>query len=409
MRILYLHQYFATPKSSGGTRSYEFARRLISKGHEVHFVSSPGYLPAEYRQLRKTTTVEFDGIPVTIIPVRYHNEMSFPRRIAAFLSFAARSTLVSMKHKPDLIFATSTPLTIAIPGIIAKTWSRRPMVFEVRDLWPELPIAIGALNNPVLKWLGSTLEWMAYHASKHIVALSPGMAEGVMRRGIAGDRVTVIPNSCDTATFDVPKTRGDTIRRKLGLTPDNPLVVYTGTLGHINGVSYLVKLADAVRKIDANIRFLIVGEGVEWPIVEDLARSTGVLGDNLEMWRSLPKAEIPDLLAAADVATSLFVPLKPMWNNSANKFFDALAAGKPIAINYGGWQKDMLLESGAGISLPHDDLPQAAQSLTELARDKEALAASGKAAHKLAYERFARDLMAEKLESVFHRVVQERS
>lgn len=404
MRILYLHQYFATPQSSGGTRSYEFAKRLIAKGHEVHFITSPGYLPEQYKQVSKTTTVKFDGIPVTIIPVPYGNKMSFSRRIRAFISFACRASIEAMKHKPDVIFATSTPLTIAIPGIFAKLWRRRPMVFEVRDLWPELPIAIGALNNPVLKLAGSMLEWVAYHSSRHVVALSPGMADGVRRRGISEDRVTTIPNSCDVAAFDVPRERGRHVREKLGLDDQTPLIVYTGTFGHINGVSYLVDLADEVRKIDPGIRFLIVGGGVERDKVHRRAEELGVVGDNLTLWDSVRKEEVPDVLAAADIATSLFVPLEPMWNNSANKFFDALAARKPIAINYGGWQKDILEESGAGIALPHDDLPRAATDIAAFARDAARLQQAGESSRMLAHERFSRDLMAEKLEAVFLQV-----
>lgn len=400
MRILYLHQYFATPQSSGGTRSYEFAKRLIAKGHEVHFITSPGYLPEQYKQVSKTTTVEFDGIPVTIIPVPYGNKMSFSRRIRAFISFACRASIEAMKHKPDVIFATSTPLTIAIPGIFAKLWRRRPMVFEVRDLWPELPIAIGALNNPLLKWAGSALEWVAYHSAKHIIALSPGMADGVVRRGIPRERVTVIPNSCDTAVFDVPRSEGDVIRGRLGIDEKTPLVVYAGTFGHINGVSYLVELAAEMQKINPSVRFLIVGGGVEREKVLARANELGVLDENLTIWSSIPKHEIPQVLAAADVATSLFVPLEPMWNNSANKFFDALAAGKPIAINYRGWQAKLLEEHKAGLTLSPESPQDAAAELYHFLQSPGRLDAASHQSRKLAYELFSRDLLAEQFEEV---------
>lgn len=405
MRILYLHQYFATPQSSGGTRSYEFARRLIAKGHQVQFISSPGYLPEEYKKLAKTTTIDFDGIPVTVIPVAYSNQMSFPRRVSAFLSFAWRASWEAMRHKPDLVFATSTPLTIAIPGILTKLRRRCPMVFEVRDLWPELPIAIGALKNPILRRAASALEWIAYHSARHVVALSPGMAEGVRRRGVKPDRVTVIPNSCDTAVFDVPRERGAPVRQKLGLGDRDPLVVYAGTFGHINGVSYLVDLAAAVGRLDPEVRFLIVGGGAEREQVHARAGELGIVDKNLTLWDSVPKEEMPNVLAAADIVTSVFVPLEPMWNNSANKFFDALSARKPIAINYGGWQKTILEETGAGIALPPDDIEHAAARLVAFARDTARLAKASEASRQLAYERFSRDLMAEKLEHVFKRVV----
>ncbi|HOT90409.1 MAG TPA: glycosyltransferase family 4 protein [Anaerolineae bacterium] len=403
MQILYLHQYFNTPQDSGGTRSYEMARRLVAYGHHVDMITSQRAIQDDAGHGWLET--EESGIHVHWLPVPYSNEMSYSQRIGAFFKFAIGAARKAASLKADVVFATSTPLTIALPGIYAARRQRIPFVFEVRDLWPELPIAVGALRNPVLKWAARWLEWMAYHASAHIVALSPGMAEGVMRRGIPASRVTVIPNSCDVAMFDVPQDRGKTIRQKLGLASEQPLIVYTGTFGLINGVGYLVRVAAVMRTIAPDVRFLLVGSGAELEKVTQQAHDLGVLGKNLWIWSSLPKIEIPDVLAAATIATSVFVPLKPMWNNSANKFFDALAARKPIAINYGGWQADLLQETGAGIVLPPDDIDQAARLLADFARDTAHLHKASLAARELAYTRFARDTLASQLEAVLRSVV----
>ena len=400
MRILYLHQYFVTPRTSGATRSYEMARRLIAAGHEVCVVTSSALLPPEQRHSTQGQTIDVDGVPVVVIDVPYGNEMPFSQRILAFLKFALLASREAMRHKADVIIATSTPLTIALPGIVGKLWQRRPLVFEVRDLWPELPIAIGALNNPVLQWVASALEWIAYHASAHVIALSPGMADGVVRRGIPRERVTVIPNSCDLALFDVPAERGDKIRAQLGLSEGQPLLVYTGTFGHINGVGYLVDLAEAMKTVAPEVRFLIVGAGVEFDKVQARAKALGVLDSNLFLWAPIAKNEVPDLLAAATVAASVFVPIKEMWNNSANKFFDALAARKPIAINYGGWQAELLEKHAAGLVLPPEDIPAAARQLADFLHDPQRVAAAGQAAARLGREQFDRDDMARKLEAV---------
>lgn len=406
IRILYLHQYFVPPGGAGGTRSYEFARRLVAAGHEVCLITSAAMMPEPYRSLDKTTQIELDGIQVIVIPVPYANEMSFARRIWAFLHFALAASWQAMQQPADVVFATSTPLTIAIPAIMAKLRRRIPLVFEVRDLWPELPIAVGALRNPVAKWLAHALEWIAYHASAHIVALSPGMAAGVQRRGIPAERVTVIPNSCDVALFDVPASRGDALRAQLGLAADQPLIVYAGTFGRINGVSYLVDVAAALRARNPQARFLLVGQGAERDQVIARAQATGVLDQTLWVRDPIPKAEMPALLAAATVATSLFVPLEPMWNNSANKFFDALAAGKPVAINYGGWQADLLRETGAGVALPPADPAQGAALLHDLLADAGRIHEAGQAARALAEQRFHRERMAEKLATVLTMVAQ---
>ncbi len=408
MKVLYLHQYFVPPTSAGGTRSYEFARRLIDNGHEVCMITSAAGLPLQYQDpTRRITEVEIAGIPTVVIQVPYSNAMSFGARLQAFLQFALWSTVAALRHPADVVFATSTPLTIALPGIAAKLWHRIPMVFEVRDLWPEMPIAIGALRNPLAQRLARLLEWTAYHAAAHVVALSPGMAEGVIRQGIASNKVTVIPNSCDVEMFDVPACRGHEIRaNRLHLDDDQPLIVYTGTFGQLNGVDYLVDVAAAMQRVAPEVRFLLVGEGAEAARVREHAAETGVLDQTLWIWAPLPKNEMPALLAAATVATSLFVPLRPMWNNSANKFFDALAAGKPVAINYGGWQADLLIKSGAGIVLPSDDPEQAAELLAALVRAPGRLRQSADAARQLAMTEFHRDMMAAKLDAVLHQVVQ---
>ncbi len=409
MKIIYLHQYFVDPTTSaGGTRSYEMARRLVKAGHQITLLTSSAYLDPRWAPTEGWHSHEMEGIHIEVLRVPYGNEMSFGERIQAFLKFAVGASWHVREFQADVVFATSTPLTIILPGLAAKFGRRIPLVFEVRDLWPELPIAVGALRNPIVIKAAQLLEWIAYHASAHVVALSPGMAEGVMRRGIPASRITIIPNSSDVDVFDVPPERGSAIRTRLGLSPNQPLIVYTGTFGLINGVGYLVDLAAVMRKIAPEIRFLLVGKGAEVPKVTLRAQELGVLDQNLWIWEALPKAEMPNLLAAATVATSIFVPLKPMWNNSANKFFDALAARKPVAINYGGWQADLLHETGAGIVLPPEDTGRAARLLDDFVRDTDRLQEASAAARDLAYTRFARDALATQLEAVLCGVVERR-
>lgn len=400
LRILYLHQYFALPTSAGGTRSYEFTRRLVAGGHTVHVITSNAMLPTPYHAIKKIQRVTIDGINITIVPQPYSNEMGFLQRIWAFFSFGIKASIQVIRQPTDVIFATSTPLTIALPGLVGRLWHRKPMVFEVRDLWPELPIAVGALKNPICRRLARWLEWIAYHGAKHIIALSPGMAEGVINRGISPERVTVIPNSCDSDVFDIPRSRGDWVRERLHLAADEPLVIYTGAFGLINGVEYLVDIAHAMFNINPRIHFLLVGSGKQRPIIEARATEFGVLGRNLSIWEPLPKVEIVEVLAAATVATTLFLPIKSMENNSANKFFDALAAGKPIAINYGGWQKDILEKSGAGIALSPNNPQVAAEQLAEFVTDTARLLQAQGSARELAQSRFSRDKLFETFENV---------
>lgn len=400
MRVLYIHQYFTPPDGSGGTRSYEFARRLIASGHEVHVLTSAAALPPHYVSGKGVARTQIAGIPATVIHVPYCNAMSYAERIRAFIRFAVLASIQAGRIEADVAFATSTPLTVAIPGISARVRRRIPLVFEVRDLWPELPIAVGAIRNPLVRSAARALEWVAYHASKHVVALSPGMAQGVIRRGIRPERVTTIPNACDTELFDVAPERGRQFRAQLGIEVDAPLVVYAGAFGRINGAGYLVEVAAAMRGIAPRIRFLLVGSGAEEEKIAAEARRQGLLGESVILHPPVPKSVMPDVLSAASIATSLFVPIPAMWNNSANKFFDALAAGRPVAINYEGWQAEILRSSGAGLVLPPQDAGEAADTLARFLADAGRVGHAREAARNLAISKFSRDELYRRLESV---------
>jgi glycosyltransferase involved in cell wall biosynthesis len=390
---------------SGGTRSYEMARRLVRAGHAVHLISShrEGDFPAGVWREEV-----IDGIHIHWYGVPYSNRLSYGRRVKAFVRFAWAAAVRAVAIGGDLVFATSTPLTIALPGIYAAKRLRAPMVFEVRDLWPELPVAIGALKNPLLIRLAEYLEKFAYRNSSRVVALSPGMADGVRARGYPPERISVIPNSCDIDLFRVDPGVGRTFRERHPFLGQGPLLVYAGTLGVINWVGYLVDIAAEMKQIEPSVRFLIVGDGREKEAVRRKAEAAGVLQANLWMMEQVPKKEMPALLSAATLAVSLFVNIPEMWNNSANKFFDALAAGRPVVINYRGWQADLLAESGAGLVIAPDRPREAAAGIAEFLRDTGRLHSAGEAAAKLAADRFDRDVLARRLRNLLEEAAAEK-
>lgn len=398
MRIIYLHQYFSTLKGSGDTRVYEIARRLVARGHEVDVITSvrkPS--KGSFRGWKQT---EEAGIRVHWVRVPYSNSMSYPARIRAFFRFAWKSAFKAASLDGDIVFASSTPLTIALPAVYAARRQKIPMVFEVRDLWPELPIAVGAIKGRLPIAAARWLERFAYRNAAQVVAFSEGMKEGVLRTGYPEERVHVIPNGADVYLFDVPAEVGKVFRRQFDWLQDRPLVVYTGAFGFINGVDYLARLAASVEKLAPEVRFLALGSGKQERSIRETAARLNVLGRNFFMPGRLPKVEMPKVLSAADVATSLFIDLPEMWANSANKFFDALASGTPVAINYQGWQAELLRETGAGIVLDVNDVDGAAYRLVQALRDQVWLRQAGATARRLAVERFSRDKLAKQLEAV---------
>ena len=370
------------------------ARRMVAAGHEVHLVTSR----RESEHASPGWQVEnIEGINVYWLPVSYSNKLGYLARIKAFFDFAIKSSLKIRSISADLVFATSTPLTIAIPGVLAKWQKRVPMVFEVRDLWPEIPIAVGVLKSPLTIWAARILESWAYKHADTVIGLSPGMCEGLIKNGCDPEVVHNIPNSSDVELFRIGQESGSKLRASHEWLKDRPLVVYAGTLGQINGVSYMVELAEAMLSIDPEVRFLVVGSGYDQESIRESAITREVYEKNFFMWDSISKDEVPALYSAATVVTSLFLPIREMWANSANKFFDGLAAAKPIVINYGGWQAKLLEKNGAGITLCDLSTKDAAGKLYELLVDEVRLKEYAEQSGRLGSKEFSRELLAEKL------------
>ncbi|GID27013.1 glycosyltransferase family 4 protein [Paractinoplanes brasiliensis] len=402
MHIVYIHQYYCNPGMAGGIRSYEQARRLVARGHTVDVITTD--ITGTNTRLGWRQT-EDDGVRVHWFSIPYNNSMSYARRIRAFAQFMVVATARAARLRADLVFATSTPLTVAVPGVLAAKLRRAPFVFEVRDLWPEVPIEMGALRNPLARAAAGALANFAYRNASEVVALSPGMAAGVTRRR-PSTRTTVVPNAADMELFDVDPEAVQRFRRKHEWLGERPLIVYTGALGAVNGVDYLVRAAKRMRELDPGIRVLIVGHGKEWEPTKRLAAELGLLDDTVRMWEKVPKSELPVILGAATMSSSFVRPIRALWENSANKFFDALAAGRPIAINYGGWQADLLDETGAGLVLDPVDTDAAGSLLARRCRDESWLAQARIAAHKLAVEQFSRDLLFDRFAAVLDRAAE---
>lgn len=399
MKIVYLHQYFNTPAMPGGTRSFEMARRLVAAGHEVNLITSRRETGAATSGWEVT---EEAGIKVHWYPVPYSNHMGFVERVSAFLRFAAAAARKAASFKADVVFATSTPLTIVLPGLFAAWRLRIPLVFEVRDMWPAVPIAMGYLNNPVLRMGARWLERIAYRHSRHIVALAPGMREDIIATGIAPDKVSVIPNGCDVDIFGAElSVEATTIRTTHPWLQQRKLVLFAGTFGRANGVGFLVEVAAAMRTLDPEVRFVVIGDGAERDQIADAARAAGVLDSSFFILPAMPKTELAAWVAACDFTVGLFSGPRVLWKDAVqNKFFDSLSAGKPVACNFAGFQSQLAVERGVGLIMPPEDPQGAAQQLHDKLNDAAWIAAAASRARELARHDFSRDRLAGELESV---------
>ena len=404
MKIIYLHQYFNTNEMPGSTRSFELSKRLVENGHKVYLITSK----RDDYQLQKNGWTKENGIDVYWTPVSYSNKMGFLRRIFSFLLFSIKSLKVTLSINADIIYATSTPLTIAIPAIIYSRIKAKPMIFEVRDLWPEIPIAVGALKSPFTRFLALYLEKLAYKNSKKIIALSDGMRSGIIKKGYPANKINVITNLSNTRAYEeIDKNKDYGIRiHNYYPEPLDKLVIYTGAFGHVNDVNYLIKIAGALKNINNKIKFIIAGEGVEQQNIYSTSKELGVLNSSVFIIDPLEKSKIPLLYSKASIVSSLFINLEELWNNSANKFFDGLAAGKPIMINYSGWQRSLLEKYNAGFYVPFDDYLKGAEILNKIVNNNDLSKNMGHAAKKLANKHFAIDAQYPKFEKTLKSVIE---
>ena len=347
-------------------------------------------------------TGDVDGIKVIEFNLPYSNRDGFLKRTWIFFKYVFGSTSLILQGDHDLVFATSTPLTAGIAGIAARWLRGKPFVFEVRDLWPELPREMGVIKNPVVLGLMSALEWASYHSAHMTIGLAPGIVAGIERRGIAQDRVRFIPNACDLALFDSKQTEA---WRPDGVGPSDLMAVFTGTHGIANGLDALLDAAaELKRRGRSDIKLVMIGDGKLKP--ELMARANREALTACVFCPPVPKTKLAGLMASSDVGLMLLANVPAFYfGTSPNKFFDYIAAGVPVLTNYPGWIAGMTSEHNCGLAVKPDDAVAFADALERLADDRRQLKVMGGNARKLAVRDFDRvhlaDQFADTLEEVF--------
>jgi len=370
MRILYLHQFFITRDGGGGTRSYEFARRFVERGHAVRMVTAADD--------RKTV----DGIEVAGVRGAYSDYMratglSNARRILAFARFALGATAAAMRGpRPDVVYATSPPLTMALPALAASLRWRAPLVFEVRDLWPEAPIQMGALRNRLAQRLARALERFVYARSTRLIALSPGI-----RAALPPGKTELVPNSADLDLFDPEAPR------------DGFVVSYFGALGEANDVTAAVEAALLL----PDVRFVLMGDGKRRAELERSAPA------NVE-FRTGSKRDVARLAGESSACLTLFKDVPVLATNSPNKLFDTFAAGRPAIVNMDGWMRELVEANEAGVYVRAGDAEELAEKVAWLRDNPDAAERMGRNARALAEREFARDELASRALRVLEEV-----
>lgn len=404
MKVIYLHQYFTFPHEMGGTRSYDLAKSFIAHGNSVTVLSSTS--DSQYHTNKKWTVIEKDGISVHYIYLPYNNQMSYRKRMKVFVQFLFYTSLRILKFDCDIVLASSTPLTIGIPALVKKWKNKTPFIFEARDVWPEAVIAIGVIKNKVIQQLLYKLERTIYKNAAAIVPLSTDMKKSIITRypEICKNKpVVVIENIAEINRFVRSKKKA-IIKELIGFQP-RFTVLYAGTFGKVNGIDYVIELAKKTQAIDQNIVYILIGDGARKEIITEKAKKYNVLYKNVFILNPVRKQDLPDWYREVDMGSSFVIPIKELWANSANKFFDTLAASRPILINHKGWQAEVIRNDNLGFVLPEKLTEESASEFVEYTQKRALHQEQQKNALKKAKEFYSLEIASQKYVTIFQKVL----
>ncbi|MBB4120083.1 glycosyltransferase involved in cell wall biosynthesis [Mesonia hippocampi] len=390
MHILYIHQYFKIPSEPGGTRSYWVAKRFIEEGHKVTMLTTSSSI--QEKIVHKT----IDGIEVIYLKVPYNQNMSIMARVKSFINFMIKSTRLALKVKNvDLALATSTPLTVGFPALVLKKLRKIPFIFEVRDLWPEVPIQMGGLNNKLLQKLAVNFEKSIYKNAKHIVALSPGMAAGVLKYE-PQEKVSMIPNMAKIDAF-WPREKNKQLQTELGLRTDSFKLIHFGALGLANGAMSIIRGAEELKE-DTSIEFIFIGGGSTEEELKNYCQKHQL--KQVHFLGRFPMEETSEIVNFCDVSMVSFKDLPILYTNSPNKLFDSLSAGKPIIVNSAGWTKEMVEKHNCGVYVNPHQPTALAQAIKSLQVDDTLKNEMAKNARKLAETTYDKSILCDQYASL---------
>ena len=397
MRIVLVYQHFMV-RGAGSDKPYDLARHLASRGHDVTVICGRGFLSQGVDIPKgRVVRMEIDGIHVVCLGVAYGQHMGFVRRLLSFLAFTFLTMLVTCRMPLyDVMLVSSTPLTIGLVGLISSYIRHRPWVFEIRDLWPECPFANGYLKSRMLFRIATWFEEWFYRKAYCVCAISEMMIDRLVERGFPRGRLHFIPTGVDVSKFDVPPDEQFLRENRLeGLW----LATYVGAFGRVNGLDYLLEAAEHLRDLPG-VRLVLVGDGSERQRLVAEAARRGLTGSPVVFVPAVPKERIPGILRASHAVLMMNQDRPGMKILMPNKFFDYLAAGRPLLVNLEAEVTTWIRRADCGVCLAPNDPATMKEALALLRNDPARAQRMAANARRLAEEHFDRKVLNVQWEQV---------
>ena len=398
MRILYVSHYFPPEMGAPAGRVAGLARLWAAAGHDVHVLTGfphhpTGRIHPDYRQAfrRGFLRENYYGVAVHrtwIYPAPNRGKL---RRSLNYGSFMVSAALVGAVRlpRPDVVVATSPQLLCAAAGALLSLRFRAPLVMEVRDLWPESLVAVGASGSsaPLVRGLEALARGL-YGRAAHIVTVTDAQREAIVAGGIAADRVSVIPNGVDREFFDAGAAVQDVSHPNGG----GPFVVtYIGTLGMAHRLETLLDAAAEFRG-DPSVRFRFVGEGARREALERRAREAHL--DNVEFAGERPRGEVPRWIAESDACAVLLRRNEVFRTVVPSKMLEIMAVGRPLLLGVDGEARRLLERARAGIAIEPENVAQLVAAIRDLQRDRPRCLALGQNGREFVSREFLRERLA---------------
>lgn len=393
MRILALSHYYPPEVNAPASRLSEHARIWREAGHEVTVVTCApnhpaGQLYPGYRnRLWQEETV--DGIRVIRLWTYLAANEGFLPRIANYLTYLF-SVLVWVWRLPssDIVISTSPQFFCGLAGWFLKR-DKRPWVLEIRDLWPESIVTVGAMKRGAVIRAIEKVEAFAYRKADLVVSVTDGFVPHILAHRAKGP-IAVIKNGVDLSRFASDPAAADAFRAEHGLT-GKFVASYVGTHGLAHGLQAVIAAAERLRDRD-DIAFLMVGGGAQRETIKTIRDAKGLT--NIVMLDQLPKAAMPAVWGASDAALVLLKRVDTFKTVIPSKMFEAMALGVPMILGVEGEAKALMEEGGAGIAITPEDDAELATAILRLADDRALGRQIGASARAFVRAQFDREKLA---------------